>query len=298
MLIVAFAVLAAALNAAAAVLQRVVGRSQPDKRAFSVRLVLELVRRPLWITGVAALVLGFLAQATALTLGGVAMVQPLLVAELPFALLLGSMVIGGRLRRVEWASIAGLSAGLTAFVVCLAPEGGDPLSASGWAWAAGLTVCALVVALAVLLGRALLRHQRAALLGIATGTLFGVDAALTSAICAATRGGLPGVLTAWQTYALLLLGPLAFFLLQNALQAGSLVASQPGFTLANPVISVGWGIVVFGERVRDGWWLLGSLSGAALIAIGTLALARSPLLTAPQGEPEPEHGEPTARPVN
>jgi hypothetical protein len=48
-------------------------------------------------------------------------------------------------------------------------------------------------------------------------------------------GGLGGVFTAWQTYLLIVLGPLFFFLLQKTMQAGRLVASQPALTLANPI---------------------------------------------------------------
>ena len=50
---------------------------------------------------VVTIVLGFLAQAAALTVGGIARAQPLLVAELPFALL-GSIVFHMRPRGVEW----------------------------------------------------------------------------------------------------------------------------------------------------------------------------------------------------
>lgn len=287
MLAISLAVLAAALNATAAVLQRAVGRGESDRNAFSAQLLLNLLRSPLWVAGVVTIVLGFVAQASALTLGGIAEVQPLLVTELPFALLLASVVFRTRPRRSEWMSIVALSIGIGGFVFCLAPHGGDPLAARLTAWLLALAVSAVVAGVAVVLGRARRRHRRAALLGIATGTLFGVNAALTSAIGAAFRGGPAGVLTAWQTYLLLVLGPAAFYLLQNALQAGSLIASQPGFTLTNPVVSVGWGLAVFGEQVRGGWWALGAVLSAVLIAVGTVSLARSPLLSGRRREPEP-----------
>ncbi|MDQ3899383.1 MAG: hypothetical protein M3319_02650, partial [Actinomycetota bacterium] len=82
----------------------------------------------------------------------------------------------------------------------------------------------------------------------------------------------------WQTWALVILGPLSFFLLQNALQAGDLVASQPGMTLADPVVAVVWGLTVFGEHARGGPWLVGTFLGAGLLIVGTLVLVRSPLL--------------------
>ncbi|MDQ2706641.1 MAG: hypothetical protein M3Z25_02970 [Actinomycetota bacterium] len=69
-----------------------------------------------------------------------------------------------------------------------------------------------------------------------------------------------------------------FLLLQNALQAGRLVASQPGITLANPVVALVWGIGLFHERIHTGWWLVGAGVGAALLTGGAVLLSRSPLL--------------------
>jgi hypothetical protein len=57
----------------------------------------------------------------------------------------------------------------------------------------------------------------------------------------------------------------SFFLLQNALASGNLVASQPGFTLTNPLVSVAFGLAVFGEHGRGGLFLLGAIAGAVLI---------------------------------
>jgi drug/metabolite transporter (DMT)-like permease len=217
-------------------------------------------------------------------MGSVASVQPLLVAELPFTFMLASVLFRVRPSRSEWLATASLTAGLALFLLCLGPEGGDPLTVPVWKWLVGLAVAGAVEAAAVLLGRACSGHRRALLLGIATGTGFGLTAALTAAAGAAYhQHGMLGVLLAWQTYAILVIGALSFYLLQNALGAGSLVASQPGLTLANPVVAVGWGILIFGERTRGGAWTVGVVAGALLIGLGTVLLARSPLL-ADRGE--------------
>ena len=297
MLAIGLAVLAALLNAVASVLQRWAGRAEPDERAFSIGLLFDLVRQPVWIAGIVAITTGFLTQVVALTLGHIAMVQPLMVAELPFAILLAASVFRLRPRRSEWVAIAALTVGLALFIFCLAPGGGDPLAAPTAAWLVGLGVTAAAVAGAVLWGRSRRHEQRAALLGIATGVAFGLIAALASAVGAAYRNGLAGVFASWQTYAVIVSGPAAFFLLQNALQAGRLVASQPGLTLANPIVSVGWGIGVFGEQVRGGGWIASSLLGAALIAAGTVLLARSPLLAHDRSgtEVSPERGDRSRR---
>jgi len=61
------------------------------------------------------------------------------------------------------------------------------------------------------------------------------------------------------------LGPGFVFLPQKALQAGSLVASQPALTLPNPLVGASFGVAVFGEHVRGGGWLALAALGALLI---------------------------------
>ena len=55
-------------------------------------LLLQMVRRPTWMAGIAADVVGFGAQAVALTIGRLAVVQPLLVLGVVFALPLGVLL--------------------------------------------------------------------------------------------------------------------------------------------------------------------------------------------------------------
>lgn len=279
MLAGALALLAASLNAAASVLQRRAGSRQPDRRVFSPRLILALLRQPVWFLGIAAITAGFAAQAGALALGTIAVVQPMLVVELPLTLLLASATFRVRPGRVEASATLVLTVGLILFIYALAPGGGDPLGASSSTWLIGLAATSGVAAVLVALGRRAVRHRRAALLGAATGVGFGLTAVLTAAAGAAAAHGPVAVLTTWQTYALLVVGPLSFLLLQTALQAGSLVASQPGLTLANPLVAVTWGVAVFDEHTRGGGWALLAALGAALVVAGTVALTRSPVLS-------------------
>lgn len=125
-------------------------------------------------------------------------------------------------------------------------------------------------------GANLRRRPRAALLGIGTGATFGLMSALISGAGSAYgHGGFAQLATSWQTYAAIVVGPTSFFLLQKALQAGPLVASQPGFTLLNPLASVFWGVLVFGETIRSGAWFIVALIAAAGIVAATLLLLRA-----------------------
>lgn len=90
-------------------------------------------------------------------------------------------------------------------------------------------------------------------------------------------GGAAALMTSWQLYATAAAGVGSLFLLQNALQAGTLVAVQPMLTLGDAVISILYGVTLFGEHLRTGWWLLPELVALTLIARGCVQLARSPL---------------------
>jgi len=56
------------------------------------------------------------------------------------------------------------------------------------------------------------------------------------------------------------------------------LAAQPGMTLADPVLSVLWGVLAFHEKVRAGWFAVPEVISLAIVAAAVIALARSPLL--------------------
>lgn len=281
MLSVSLAVLAAVGNAVASVLQRRAGADQPDdvEQGGPIRLLWRLAHRPDWIGGIAALVVAFLCQAAALATGPIALVQPILVLELAFALVLAQVVFRMSLHIREWGAVLGMSGGLAALLYALQPSSGDPAHASTGRWVLGVGVTFAVSGVFAVIGFRAAGTRRAAYLGLATGVGFALTAVLLTGISSAfSLSGFGGVLTSPQTYLLIVLGPSYFFLLQKSLQAGTLVAAQPALTLSNPVVAVAFGIVVFGEHVRTGGWLALAAAGAAAIAFCTVVLARSPLL--------------------
>lgn len=283
---VLLAVLAAGSNALASVLQRKGARSEPDDASMSLRMLWSLARKPSWVGGVTAILVGFALQVAALATGPLALVQPILVAELGFTLILSSLVLRAKLRLREWTAVSGMSAGLALLLVALSPSSGDSRNVPGEVWALGSAVTVAVIGALLALGYRNHYAHRAAYFGLASGTYFGFLAALIAGVTPAFAVGLGAVFTTWQTYAVMVAGPVGFFLLQNTLRAGSLVASQPGLTLANPLVGITWGVAVFGEHVRGGGWIAAQLFGAALLAACTMLLVRSPLLRGSEGAQE------------
>ncbi|MCX5015625.1 DMT family transporter [Streptomyces sp. NBC_00555] len=273
---VLFALFAALSNALATVLQRRAALTVPQSGGFRFGLVLDLLRRPLWIAGILAVIAAGVGQAVALATGALALVQPLFVLELPLALLIASLVTRTRLPGALWLAVAGVVAGLGIALAAASPEGNRthvPLDR----WVLALAACAVAVALLAVAGlRRPPGRMRAGCLGAATAVCYALTAALMkSAMHVLDEGGIGAFLTTWETYAFAASGICALLLLEHAMQGGPLVASQPALTLGDASVSVALGVLLYEEHVRAQWWLLPQLLGLALICAGVLALARA-----------------------
>ena len=99
---VVFAFAAAFCNALNVVTQHVASTAAPA-RARGWRLGLYLVRRPLWLLGVAADIAAFGFQAMALYEGRLSVVQTILVTELVFSLVIGRVWLRRPVRAAAWA---------------------------------------------------------------------------------------------------------------------------------------------------------------------------------------------------
>lgn len=298
------AVLAACANATSSVLQRKAGRKVPRGENLSIRLILSLLHEPVWFGGILAVTIGFLLQAAALGGGALSVVEPVLVLELPVTLLLATRVFHSRLHRREWGSAAAMAAGLAGMLYALSPSGGRPEGVRWYAWVAGIGVNLALVAVMVAWGRrgpagrgprsGQSSALQAAVLAVGAGAAFGLTAALMKGMTTAYSQGMVALLSSWPLYAMIASGIAAMFLVQSALNAGRLVAAQPGLTLTDPIVSILWGVLVFREQVRTGWFLAATVACGLVMAGAVLVLARSPLLSGESGRQE-RPSEDTAR---
>jgi drug/metabolite transporter (DMT)-like permease len=242
------------------------------------RLFGYLGRRPLWLVGLAALIVGSVLQALGLALGSLAIVEPLLVASLLFALALGRLLYRERVALPEWLGAAAICGGLAALMVVGSPTttkdvGSDPRwLVFGLAAAAGVVVLAMASARTHGAARALLAST-------ASGLTWGVCDALTKSVlnlAGHAAHALLTLLTAWQTYACAFTALAALGLAQVAYNAAPLHISLPSLAAAEPIAGVILGVFVLGERFRatPGSLAVESLCGLMLI-LGALPLARS-----------------------
>jgi hypothetical protein len=229
-------------TATASIAQRQGAMSTPTTDGFDARLILRLARRPIWLLGIASMILGFVFQLTALRFGALALVQPILAVEL--LLVFGYMAVAGRrqvkIKHRDWLAAAGMSAGLGVFLGLASPSGGRlHAPAQSWLLAGLITADVVLAALAAAFGLsnrpATSASRRAAVLGSATGIAWGFVAAVIKELSSHPGDGLGAVFSTWSLYVLLAAWAATMLLASHALAAGPLAASQPGFTILDPL---------------------------------------------------------------
>jgi drug/metabolite transporter (DMT)-like permease len=271
---IVLALVSAVFFALGSALQQKAGVAAPSVGTSS-GLLLRMARRPAWLGGIASDGLGFVTQAAALGVGRLAVVQPLLVTSVVFALPLGARLTGLRVHRRDVAAAALVVIALVAFLIIAEPSGGRsevPLRD----WLIALSACAVACAPLAILGRHGPPPRRAALLGAAAGILFALSAALTKAVVDELHRGPLHVLGSWQLYALVVVGYVSMTLNQLALNTGALAATLATSTALDPVASVVLGVTLFQESPHAGaGQVIGTVLALGTALVGMVILARA-----------------------
>jgi hypothetical protein len=271
--------------ATAAVLQQRVASEQAPELSLHPRLILALVKRPMWLLGIAVDVTAYLLEAAALGVGSIIVVGPLMVSGLLFAIPLATFGTPRRVTAREMVPAAMVASGLALFVIVGSPGGGSSQSSLlGWACAGAIVAAGSGTCVALGRRAGTSPNHRALLFGLATGIIYSLTAVLTKStvdLFGDDFGSIFGIFLHWQPYALGVVSVAGLILNQSAFQAGHVAASLPVISVANPVLSSTFGVVLFGEMLgADGLleWTVTVLAVVTMIA-GTVLLAQSPLVT-------------------
>jgi drug/metabolite transporter (DMT)-like permease len=239
-------------------------------------LFVRLLRDRQWWIGSAVSALGFGLQAAALGFGSVLLVQSLLVTALLFTLLINARLTGNPVGRTQWMWAVMLAVAVAVIVTVGNPTAGQ--SRGGLqVWTEVIAVMAPALALCMVGARVWAgRPVAAVLLGVVSGSLWGVFAVLTKGLVDQLGRGLWAVLAMPESYIWAAVAVAATAWQQFSFRAGSLAASLPAMTVTEPLVASALGMVVLGETVRpgeDGWVAL--IAAVVTLVIATAALARS-----------------------
>ncbi len=255
-------------------------------RGFDAWLVFRLARQPAWLLGFACMLAGFAFQVSALHFGPLALVQPILAVELLFVFGYLALRAGGT-RPGALAGVGRRGRDVRGHQR-VSPRGradrraaSTPRPALWWLAGAGTAVAA-AIAVAVARGggavasRRLPGHRDRHHLGLPRGRHQGAELAHS--------GGPAAIFTNWSVYVLMGVGAAAMLLTSHAIAAGPLAASQPGFTIGDPVTAILLGAFVFNERLATSPAALAAeVAGLVVLALGVRTLSRSALITETTG---------------
>lgn len=309
LLAVSLGLLAAFLFAASASLQQRAAQQANDapqsgavgtgrsRSTWALPLVLarRLPRSRLWRVGWATNLIGFLVQGAALHFGSVALVQPLLVTQLLFALPMATAWSRRWPSRRAWLSGVAISGGVAVFLAVrgAAPLEGQPNRAR--IILAGLSVIAVI---GLLIWASARRRPlvQAALIAVAAGLCFAMTAVMMKLTAQdLVDRGVPATAVDWPGYALAVSALSGLVLGQWAYAAGSLPAAVAAMTITNPVASYLIGVLAFHVAPPTSPPALAAVAGAgALICAGVLGLSHSSIV---RPTPVPPAGDRIARPL-
>jgi drug/metabolite transporter (DMT)-like permease len=274
-LAIVFALAAALSNAVNLMTQHKASVGAPQ-RAKGWRLALYLPRQPLWLLGAAAAVGSYAFQALALHSGPMSVVQPILVTELVFVLVLRRVWIHQEVARAAWGAVLVVCVALAVFLAAAEPTGGHPTPAPAQWLSAGLVFGAVIAALAAL-GMRGPPARRAAVLAVAAALTWALEATfLKTATGTLAASGVGGMLTDWPVYAFIAATVTGTLLQQAALHVGPLSVSQPFLVITDPFASIVLSVWLFDERFTDSpAKITVAVLAFAVMAVGVTILTRT-----------------------
>jgi len=269
------AVAAALMIGIGDVLEQRSAQQVTDKPVGTVALLRRLLRDRRWWAGSLVAAAGFGLQAAALGLGSVVLVQALSVTSLLFALLISAKVNHRGITRWQgiWAIL--LVAAVAVVVTVGNPQAGTPRG-SLQTWSVVAAVMGPGLILCVIGARKFPGSVAALLLGVMSGSLWGLFTVLTKGVVDQLGHGIPALLRTPEVYVWAVMGLAATAWEQSAFRAGPLTASLPAVTVTEPIVGSVLGVTVLGETLSTNTVGLVALGvSVAVMIAATIALAHS-----------------------
>lgn len=272
-----FALLSATLNACSAVLQRYATGQVSPGDLFHGRIFAAVIRNKLWLGGVGLEIAGFFAQAAALHSGSLVLVEPLLITDIVFLLLILRFVLKVKVGKQGFIGVGLLVVGLSGLLVVADPRSGQrTMDNMSWLLAV-IVVGSIIVAAAIAMRRLPHISIRAAVGGLAAGLHFSFTAALTKlTIEQLQQVGFVHMLGGWQVWALAVVGISSALTMQSMYGAGPLAITQPALEITEALAGIQFGILLFGDTINTSIWALTLEAFSGLLAaVGIVLLARN-----------------------
>ena len=281
-----FAVGAALLFGLGSVIQQRVAFDAPPGKSLKLSLLFWCFRQPFWLIGVVTAALGNGLSASALAAGSVALVQPLLVVRLIFAVPLSAAWDRKALDLRDWLGIFAVAGGLAAFIAIGRPQQEKGPGTAFLPWVISAAVIVVAVVLLVTVARRLGPQMQAPLLGAGAGVLYGTQSGLMHVVVRQMGShGLLAVLANPMTYGVVICSVIGTVLTQSAYEMAPFAGSYPALAAIEPLAGIGIGLGVLGGALSLGPLPIAvEAAGLAVMIVGIYLLATSPLVSSNKEE--------------
>jgi drug/metabolite transporter (DMT)-like permease len=290
LLAVTLALLSAATFAISSSVQHQAAEKAPESARTMLDLIGYLIRRPPWLLGQFLATCAFVLHASALHAGPIAVVQPIVVSGIVWAVPARAAISRRMPSVTELRAVLVTAVGLAVFLVASDPTAGSPAGLGLGTIALAAAGVVVAAAANVAAGRVHGNPRRKAFfLGVVGGVLFGLVAGFVKlALQQLNSGGLLAMLTAWPTYALFLVGAGGVLTNQRAYRTAGLSASMPALNIVNGLTSLAFGFTVFSEVPRHSPLFLVIEAGAlGCMAVGLWLLIQFEEAHQHEAAPEP-----------
>ena len=249
--------------------------------------LVNLIRRPQWVTGLALTILALGFQFTALLLAPLILVQPIGATALVVTSILNARITKTRLNKPSILAIALCTVGLGAFVVMAHEVAVEPAIDD----ASLIFILAMAFALIATFGFIFFKGAskfRPLTFIIGAGALFGFVATLTKVVVKRlfAQDGFSRIisfqadlvtdgLTILALLAMVAASLLGAWFVQNAYASGPPDLVVAGLTVIDPLVAVSIGVVLLNEAMNAPWPIvLGFLGSGTMSVIGVFLLSK------------------------
>jgi hypothetical protein len=253
----------------------------------SFRQLLDLLKHPRWITGLAISAFALILQFTALLLAPLILVQPIGAIALVITSVLNARITKTKLNAASMYAIALCTAGLGAFVVMAHQVAVDTeIDDNNLLLILGLAISLIAIFSYIFFSGASKFRPLTFIIG--AGVLYGFVATLTKVVIKRLfyQDGFNRMVSGnieWATDSLTVLALLSMlaaaflggWFVQNAYASGPPDLVIAGLTVIDPLIAVSIGVVILNEAMNAPWpIMLGFLGSGAMAVMGVYLLSK------------------------
>ena len=253
----------------------------------SFRQLLDLLKHPRWITGLAISAFALILQFTALLLAPLILVQPIGAIALVITSVLNARISKTKLNAASMYAIALCTAGLGAFVVMAHQVAVEPeIDDNNLLLILGLAISLIAIFSYIFFSGASKFRPLTFIIG--AGVLYGFVATLTKVVIKRLfyQDGFNRMVSGnieWETDSLTVLALLSMlaaaflggWFVQNAYASGPPDLVIAGLTVIDPLIAVSIGVVILNEAMNAPWpIMLGFLGSGAMAVMGVYLLSK------------------------